>query len=536
MILRKPYAFLIKNFKLIHAIITVCMIYLVYRSYLIFDFIKSFMKTAMLATEKDITGTLFNNQMFILPVFIIILLIVLLVVMFRKKKPKIFYFLNIIFYGITIVIYTFLYSQLDFIETNISELKDLKLISDVSLILLAIQVFSMILSFIRATGIDIKKFDFGKDLVELEVQDEDNEEFEVSVNVETNLIKRNINKNIRYAKYIFIENKFIISSLALIVLAISLAYIYINMNVYTIAYNEKDNFLAENLNIGVSGSFLTRSDSQGNKIIDEKTLLVVRLYVKAFDKKQYLNTAKTKIVLDNTDYYPISIKYKDYLSDLGSVYYNETLSTEFENILLVYEIPTNDIKKDIQFKYINDIEVIKNELNPKYITVNLNPVNLDNESKTKSIKVKEEVILNEDTFNKSSLTINSFEIANEFTLKYKFCITKIDCINSIEYIKPVLDENYDKVLLKINAVLEMDKELNVDSIIDPVDLIRSYGKIVYKINDKTYIDKSNFNEINPKRISVKNEYYMEINKDVLNSEEIYLILDIRNKLYKYKIK
>ena len=84
MILRKPYAILIKNFKLIHTIITICMVYLVYKTYLIYDYIRVFMKTDMLATEKDITGELFNLQMFLLPGIIIALLIILLIVMARK--------------------------------------------------------------------------------------------------------------------------------------------------------------------------------------------------------------------------------------------------------------------------------------------------------------------------------------------------------------------------------------------------------------------------------------------------------------------
>ena len=57
MIIRKPYAFLIKHFRLIHAIMTICMGYLLYRSYLIYDYIKSYMATSMLAVNEDITSS-----------------------------------------------------------------------------------------------------------------------------------------------------------------------------------------------------------------------------------------------------------------------------------------------------------------------------------------------------------------------------------------------------------------------------------------------------------------------------------------------
>ena len=368
MILRKPYAILIKNFKLIHTIITICMVYLVYKTYLIYDYIRVFMKTDMLATEKDITGELFNLQMFLLPGIIISLLIILLIVMARKKKPILFYVLNILFYGVTIGIYSYLYSGLNYIETNIMELREIKLFHDIAMILLGVQIVSMVLSFIRAAGFDIKKFDFGKDLMELDVQDEDNEEFEVNVNVETNVIKRMINRNKRFIKYVYIENKFIIDIILLFAIATVSVITYINVNVYNVIYNEGDTFLAGNFDLGVTKSYITQQNYKGVKVTtDDKALLVVELNIKSYSKDQLLNTAKAEMVVNNNTYFPTKVEYKSLIFDLGNTYYNEEIATDFEKILLVYEIPKVDSEKSIQFKYINDIELKKNKLNPKYI-------------------------------------------------------------------------------------------------------------------------------------------------------------------------
>lgn len=537
MILRKPYAILIKNFKLIHTIITVCMIYLVYRSYLIYDYIRVFMQTDMLATEKDITGELFNTQMFLFPGIIMALLIVLLVVMIRKKKPKLFYVLNIGFYGATVVIYSYLYNQLNYIETNISELKEVKLVHDIALILLAIQVISMILSFIRAVGLDIKKFDFGKDLMELDVQEEDNEEFEVNVNVETNVIKRILNKNKRYAKYIYVENKFIIDMVVLLAISTIVFLSYMNLNVYNVVYNEGDTFLAGTFNMGVTKSYITHENYRGVKITsDDMALLVVEVYIKAPSKNQVFNTAKAEMVVNNNTYFPTKVEYKSAIFDLGETYYNEEINTEFEKILLVYEIPGNDIEEPMQFKYINDIEIKENKLNPKYIRVDLTPINLDEKDKVVEAKIGEKILLNEDTLGTSSLTINSFDMAKEYILKYKYCINTDECYPSVEYLRPLVNANYNKILLKINATMTIDENVVISNIYSPYSLINYFGALVYKIDGKTYTTNNGFSKITAYRVSTNDDYYLEINENVLKADEIYLLINIRNKQYKYTIK
>lgn len=537
MILRKPYAILIKNFKLIHTLITICMIYLVYKTYLIYDYINSFMQTTMVATEKDITGELFNTLMFSLPVLIIVFLAILLVVMVRKKKPSLFYILNIGFYGATLAIYSYLYNQLNFIETNISELKQIKLIHDIALLLLAIQVISMIISFIRAVGLDIKKFDFGKDLMELDIQDEDNEEFEVSVNVETNIIKRILNKNRRFAKYIYVENKFMIDMILLLAISAIAFITYMNLNVYNVVYNQGDTFLAGTFNMGVTKSYITQKNYHNVQVTsDDKSLLIVEVYIKATLKKQVLNTAKAEMMLNNNTYFPTKVEYKSAIFDLGTVYYNEEISTSFEKILLVYEIPTKDIAQAMQFKYINDIEIVKNKLNPKYIRVSLNPINLDLGQKEKKAKLGKEVILNSYTLEKSSLKINSFEIQSEFALKYKYCVSTEECYSSTEYLKPSLNTNYNKVLLKVNATMSIDENISISNIYSPYSLINSFGTLIYKIGDKTYTASNGFSKAVAYRVTKNDDYYLEVNADIQKADKIYLLISVRNMQYKYTIK
>jgi hypothetical protein len=423
------------------------------------------------------------------------------------------------------------------IKQSIIEIREIKLYNDLTLLLLIIQVVSMILCFIRAVGLDIKKFDFGKDLMELEVGEEDNEEFEVNVDVETNIIKRSLNRNRRFAKYVYLENRFIINTILVIVLFITTLLVYLNLNVYNVIYKEGDTFLIEFLNVGVSKSYLTQKDYVGDVIASNgKQLLVVKLNVKAQEKGHVFNTAKAEVVVNNKTYFPTKIEQRSSLFDLGAVYYNEEISTKLEKILLVYEIPAADMEKDMQFKYINDVEIKKNQLNPKYISVGLKPIRLDVEVKPLEEKISKTVVLNNDLFGTTSIVIKSFDISKEYALKYNYCLSVSECYPSIEYLTPVLNTNFDKVLLRVNATISIDENEIIDNVYNHYNIINNFGKIVYEKDGNTYSSKGRISKVDSYRTNTGDNYYLEVDSNIMSADKVYLLITIRNKQYKFPIK
>lgn len=538
MIIRKPYAILIKNFKLIHTILTICMIYLVYKTYGIFNYIGEYMKTTMLAVGEDLTAVLFDVKMFWLAGIITAGLIVMLVVMIRKKKPFLFYVVNIIIFIATLGVYSYLYDTINYIEGNIIEMTDLKLAYDISMMLMFAQGISMVLSFVRAIGFDYKKFDFGKDLMELEVVEDDDEEVEVSVNIETNVIKRGVNRRKRFAKYVYLENKFAINVMIFLAVSLIAFVIYLNVNVYNVVYNEGDRFLAYDLEMGILKSYLIENNYRGQKITDDGEVIVaLEADVKAFYRDQTLTTAKTILYIDGVEYYPNEIESKDAIFDLGNTYYNDVLEyASFERILLVYSIPEEVSNKDFTFKYINEFEEKDNKLNPKYINVNLNPIKIDEKEKVKKVELGEDVVLNELNLGTTKLNISKFELKEEFELKYKFCISTDDCYQSIEYLRAPLVNTKDLALLKVTATLELDQEISIEKIYTPYSVINLFGTIIYEKDNKKYTLSNGFERVEPTKIKTEKNYYIALNKDVLDAETITLRINIRNKIYEYKIK
>ncbi|MBQ8206738.1 MAG: hypothetical protein IJZ77_04675, partial [Bacilli bacterium] len=384
MILRRPYAFLIKYFKLIHIFLVVLLCYLLYRTNVILKFFQEYLSSEQIISGRDFTGELFNTWMFALPFIIILILGVLLGVMFYKKKPKLFYVYNILIMICLLVVYNIGYDMINTLEAQIIETRTLRLIRDVFTIVILFQGLSLIFTFVRATGFDIKKFDFNKDLQQLDITETDAEEFEVDVNIETDILKRNVRKKLRFLKYLYIENKFIINGVFLILFSIACFSLYMNLTIYNKTYKQGQTFSANEFVLSIKNSYLTNQNNLGKQITDNY-LLIVEVDIQAHYEETVLKTTKVELEINDNTYYPNN-KYDSSLVDLGTIYNNKVINTnEFQKILLVYEIPKDVIDKKMTLRYLDSIEHGKNKLNPKYIKIKLNPYNLDKEENIKQV-------------------------------------------------------------------------------------------------------------------------------------------------------
>ena len=104
MILRKPYAFFIKHFKLMHIILSVLVCYSLYNTKELLEFFNEYAKTIINVTGQNLYEILIPGLFHILPFLIIIFSIIILVVLAIKKKPNLFYIINIFIYIYTFII------------------------------------------------------------------------------------------------------------------------------------------------------------------------------------------------------------------------------------------------------------------------------------------------------------------------------------------------------------------------------------------------------------------------------------------------
>ena len=86
MILRKPYAFLIKHFKLIHLLLCIPFVYLIIRFGAMSSFLSNYVRANYYTSEVNIAGTYINYFMY--GAILLVILLALAIYFLMRKKEK----------------------------------------------------------------------------------------------------------------------------------------------------------------------------------------------------------------------------------------------------------------------------------------------------------------------------------------------------------------------------------------------------------------------------------------------------------------
>ena len=207
MILRKPYAILIKHFKLIHVIFTLLSLFLFLKCTDLLSFINEYIANTGFIIDSYQLANLLPKYINILIIFGIILNIIIAILLKAKDKKITFYIINILIYVCLFIGFTYTSSLLNQMQNKIIDIRLVRALRDIFTALNVAQFISLIMYGFRAVGFDVKKFNFSKDMVDLEIKEEDSEEVEVSVDIDVNKINRSRRKTFRMLKYFYFENK-----------------------------------------------------------------------------------------------------------------------------------------------------------------------------------------------------------------------------------------------------------------------------------------------------------------------------------------
>lgn len=521
MILRKPYAFFIKMFKPIHLFFSALILYLIFRENKIVRFLNNYIYTSDIISDQNISQELIKSSLYIIPIFIMIGSIIILTIMFNKKKPIKFYLITIFSFIVVIIINIYASSFLKVMQEHVVAIKSAKLMHDLVLINIIIETICFLFLIVRGMGINIKKFNFDSDISKIDISESDKEEFELDLNVDLDEAKRRRKKRYRYLKYKYEENKFLYNIIGISIL-VALVLISLIL-IFVVGKKNKENVLydAGTFEFAVNNSYISDTDYKGNKITDDYLVVVDTKLRSYFDKNEiYLKDFSLKV--DNTIFKPTS-KYQDSFSDIGNYFTNGAMTTEYSNYLFVFEVPEKYIMDDIMFNYKGSNGEVEILLNPKEI---------DNTSFSETKKIGEDIEFKH-IFEGLKFNISGFEINDIYRIDYKYCVSKDDCMNSIEYLKPTLDKNYDKTIIKLNVNYENNSKINLPKF---YDLLQQYGEIDYLIGDKWYSQIKEFEDIKSKKNQEKNINYIGVNTDIKNASSIKFVFNIRGAKYEYILK
>lgn len=539
MILRKPYAVFIRRFKLLHVILFIVSAFLLYTSFSLFRFFDAYSIDYRSVTGNYSPSNYLNGFSYIFAFFSLILTIIFLSVMIYKKKPKNLYVYNLILYLSLIVFYFFCNSALNDISIKLLDIKLSKALRDFSLIVCILQLISTILVFVRATGFDIKQFDFSTDLQKLDISEKDSEEIEVALSFDKDEVRRNYKRRIRNIKYVYFEHKFIINvSFVVFLVAISL-FIYSKTGAYYKNVNQGNTFDVSNVTMNVTDSFILEKSADGDDLVVTDgdlagAVVLVRFQIKGYGVKEYFNTGLVNLKIGDFSYSQNTSITQD-LYDMGSAYEGEELNDEFRTYIMAFEIAKNNSYKDMVLKVNDNNSFMNGVIGAKSILVKLKPQDLRKDGQSFEKTIGDSINFDDSILGSSSLKINSFEISNAFKLPYKYCYSEGKCMDSYEYVTPTTTGNYFKLLMKIDGDISFDKNLNIVDIYDMRTFLNNFGTISYLVDGSMVSKKIDSGLVKPK-VSKADSYFIEVPYDIKDSPQIYLSFKIRNQNYKYVLK
>ena len=577
MILKKPYGFIIKHFKLINIILLIPTVFVTLSFSDISKFLNHFVSNKYTTFEVGIAGKYINLWLLITLVFLILFNIVLYDLMRKKKKSTRLYEFSIIFYFVLFILSLLLYNLLTNVELGRLSTTAIGIYRDILMFIPLIGYFLIIATLFKGIGFNIKTLKFDK-TIDLQLTDEDTEEFEIAGRADQADFKKIGIHIFRELKYYIIENKFVVICITILALLIITSNIYINIGFYNKKYASNENLALNNMIFSVKDSYITNVDQGGNQIAHKKYYLVVKLGIEnindtatsiqlkdfridvnkkhlypALDQgNKFLDIAnnyegksippKIMPALDNPKYiceegYTIignmcSNKKDKVEPELEHQYYcpdgyelkSETCELPEANsdYVIVYEIKKEEIKRTYVMKILNKTTNDIGELNPSYKMIKFKPKNLLNKVDLGTIELGEEMNLKDTLLGETKVKVNKVNILTSYNYEYTYCITKKDC----EIKHDVVTAKSGKLLVVVDDVIKYDKDSAFYKYTNH-EFYKYFGKITYKYKDEEYTDL--MKDITPKKL--KNKRVYEISSIAKFATNKKLIITIRNKYY-----
>lgn len=513
MILRKPYAFLMKHFKKINLVLFLLTVYIFIKTLTLLGLTGDYASGNTIVV--DTITSFFNSTYFFVHILVLIIGSILLYLLKRKDKPIKTYILVLIEYFIFLILSIYLKSYFRDFFLNGYDRAFARTINGFVLVFSIPQYLILLLLFIRTIGLDLKSFGFQQDK-EFLTSEEDREEVEVEVGLDSHAIKRKIKKVFREIIYFIKEHKVRIS-LILIILTIPICFfLYNNVYLTNRVFKMGDSVVSNYYTFKVNNSYITTKNYRGDIINKDRSYVIIDLdATNMLTSNRVLDIDRFTLLVDGISYTP-TVNYNEQFEDLGNVFKKQALKgNTTSNYFLIFEIkkPTEDSNFILRYQdLVSHSKLIRIKLSIKDIS----GIVLKDTKKYKediNVQVNKDKVLN--------YKINNYEIGTSYLYTYEIC----------NYTECYIKEGYTSSSLgKKVLYMKVSSNDTLHSILQ--DFIK-YGKLRYVVNGKSYEERIKTNVTKKYR---GNYFYFDINDLASNASSLELVLTIRNNQYIYKLK
>ena len=535
MILRKPYAFLIKYFKFIHFILAVILGYIFYKTHLVLSFFNEYLDLRTYETIDNLNSTYIPSYLYIAIIAAIAISIVIFFLMYFKDKPLKYYVLFVLYYIALSIGLIYISSVLQNITFNRIDVLQLQITRDILYVLYLGQIPFLIMAIVRATGFNIRKFNFQRDLMELNVSSSDNEEVELDIDIDSNDVKTRFRRRGRIILYVYKENKAIIlAAMGVIMIVVGLV-LYNIQYVQNKIYKEQESFGANGITMKVLKSYQMNTDSFGSDITSNKyTYTVSRIYIKNTSKEEKsINIDRFRLRISSKISYDATSKFYNQFSIFGDGRSEiDLLPGEEDIIAVIFQVDKKYETNKKQLEYMIGYKQVNGERIYNLAKVALKPINtiIGEGDKVNEVKLNEPLVFSGTILNDSSITITSFELKDRFQYQYQQCMDI--CYTFTDYIAPKAYPTQNMMVMRLQFNVVIDEDTYNEALADK--LISSVGHIRYKVGDNYYYQEVPIANITPQYIN--DAVYYEVKKEISNASAIYIDFNILGKTYTYILK
>lgn len=522
MILRKPYAFLIRHFKLIHLLLLVPLCFIAYKTSNIVDFFNRMVSSSYSTNEINIASNYINIFLYLALILVIGVAITIYYLMKEKGKRTFYYIFLIVYYILLFVCTTLTYGQMLSLENQDAIASTIRLFRDFSQILYYPQFLFILYTLFRGIGFDLKSFNFSKDLEDLELEDEDNEEVEIDFGKNSYKYKRKIRRSLREIKYYILENKFVFGCIATVILISIVSTIYMSIEVYNKKYSLNQAFSINGLVMSVNDSLLTNLNYDGTVIADGKYYLAVKVAIANRSKKDItIDKDNFRLYIDKEYIYPElsqSNKFIDYASCFFGGAIKASSSSEY---VIVFELNEKQFRKNYTLRVLDRIVYKVGELHPKYKIINLRPTIQTSVEDMGTVPIKQKISLEATTLGKSDLVINDYYFDNSFKYTYEKCQND-ECQ---EYNSSISTSSYAYLILDADMEVD-DRSYYHYNKVWRKNFYDDFVKLKYVVDGKTYY--TNMQDKTPENYKGDLKVF-QVPKSLRNANDISFEVTIRNK-------
>lgn len=535
MIIKKPYAFLIKKFRWIHGILLAMLVFLAIKSVNIYTFFSDYATNHYYVMSSMLASEYIDLTLFIVTALAILVgLLIYFILSYKNKDRKTYVFLCI-YYIILFIYFIYMLSIFQNLQEKSLGVETVRAIRDISIIISLPQIIFLFIILGRTLGFNLKQFDFKKDLEEMQIDTKDYEEVEVEFGKNNYKTARFLRKTLRLTKYFILENKFVVTIIASIIVLVASLATFINIKIYNVSYNENVEILANNVYYTVTSSYVTNKDINNNIITKDKKYILIKVKANNKSTENYNLYRETfRLELNNEMLIP-TYGLDNKFIDVGKTYTPfEIKSGETKEFIVVFELDEDVNQSEFILRIKNYEYGSFASLESEYKDINVIPQYIDLDDDHGKLYLPISLDFKDTLLGNTNIILNSYEISSTFKEKYEYCITDDNCTNNTYIVKPISNGKGNLSVLKLRGTLDLDDDLYISKYISNLgDLLSYFGKINYRY-------RGNYKTASITKIPTKlknTEYsYVEVPSELAEANKIEIILIIRGIKYALVLK